>query len=73
MPADSERSEAVIADFKKRKLARSALQRIREVIHGFEQDRAADVRMARIGVTVILVMLALAAYLFFGSDLVTLT
>lgn len=72
MSADSERSEAVIEDFKKRKLARSALRRIREVIYGFEQDRAADVRVARIGITIILVMLGLAAYLFFGSDSLTL-
>jgi len=73
MPSDSKRSEAVIEEFKKRKLARSALRRMREIIHGFEQDRMDDVRMARIGITIILVMLVLAAYLFFRGDLVTLT
>jgi len=73
MPSDSKRSEAVIEEFKKRKLARSAMRRMREIIHGFEQDRMDDVRMARIGITIILVMLVLAAYLFFRGDLVTLT
>jgi len=52
MPSDSKRSEAVIEEFKKRKLARSALRRMREIIHGFEQDRMDDVRMARIGITI---------------------
>lgn len=67
MAADSERSEAVIEDYKKRKLATSALHRIRELIHGFEQDRVDDARMARIGIVIIL-LLGVAAYFFLGSD-----
>lgn len=73
MTADTNRSEAVVEDFKKRKLAGSALRRIRNIIHGFEQDRAADLRMARIGITIIIVLLGVAAYFFFGSDSLTLS
>ena len=73
MSVDTNRSEAVVEDYKKRKLARSALRRIREIIHGFEQDRTADLRMARIGITIIIVLLGVAAYLFFGGDSLTLS
>jgi len=73
MATDSERSEVVVEDYKKHKLARSALRRIHEIIIGFEQDRAADLRMARIGITIILVLLGVAAYFFFGSDSLTLS
>ncbi|MDH3761813.1 MAG: hypothetical protein OEU50_12585 [Gammaproteobacteria bacterium] len=67
MTADYERSEAVVEDYKKRKLAASALRRIRELIHGYEQDRVADVRMARIGI-IIIMLLGAAAYFFLGGD-----
>lgn len=67
MTADSERSAAVVEDYRKRKLARSALRRIHEIIEGFERDRAVDLRLARIGVTIILVLLGLSAYFFFGG------
>jgi len=73
MAADSERSELVVEDYKKHKLARSALLRIHEIIHGFERDRAADLRMARIGISIILVLLGVAAYFFFGSDSLTIS
>ena len=66
MAADPERSEAVIEDYKKRKLATSALYRIRELIHAFEQDRVSDVRMARIGIVIIL-LLGVTAYFFLDS------
>ena len=69
MTADPERSEAVIEDYKKRKLATSALHRIRELIHDFEQDRASDMRLARIGIIIIL-LLGVAAWFFLGSETV---
>ncbi len=72
MATDYERSEAVIEDYKKRKLASSALHRIRRLIHGFEQDRATDVHMARIGI-VIIVLLGVAAYFFLGGNGTTLS
>ena len=71
MTTDSDRSERVVADFKKRKLAASALARIHEIIQGFEQDRIVDRRMARIGIVIILAVLAIAAYFFFsGEDII---
>ncbi|MCP4386696.1 MAG: hypothetical protein GY802_00245 [Gammaproteobacteria bacterium] len=72
MATDYERSEAVVEDYKKHKLATSALRRIHELIRGFEQDRVADVRMACIGVTIIILLLGLTAYFFFGGDNLTL-
>lgn len=72
MAADYERSEAVVEDYKKHKLATSALRRIGELIHGFEQDRAADVHMARIGAIIIILLLA-GAYFVFGGDSLTLS
>ncbi|TNF85792.1 MAG: hypothetical protein JSU67_13505 [Gammaproteobacteria bacterium] len=71
MTPDSERSEQVIESYKRRKLAASAIRRIHEIIQGFEQDRIADWRMARIGAMIILALLAIAAFLFFGSRGVT--
>jgi len=73
MPADTERSQAVIEDYKKRKLAGSALRRIHELIEGFERDRAVDLRLARIGVTIILVLLGLSVYYFLGGNSLTLS
>ncbi len=73
MTADTDRSEAVVEDYKKRKLAHSALRRIGEIIHGFEKDRAADLRTARIGITIIIALLGVAAYFFFGGDSLTLS
>ena len=72
MVPDIERSEAVVEDYKKRKFAGSALRRIHEVIRGFERDRAADVRMARIGIAIILAILGVAAWFFLGVDSQTL-
>ncbi len=68
MTSDAERSEAVVEDYKKHKLASSALRRIHEIIHGFERDRAADVQMARIGVLIIVAILGVAACFFLGVD-----
>lgn len=73
MIVDTKRSEAVVEDYKKNKLARSAMRRIHEIIHGFEQDRAYDLRMARLGIIIILVLLGLAAYFFFSGERLTLS
>ena len=73
MASDTERSEAVVEDYKKHKLASSALRRIQEIIHGFESDRAADARMARIGIFVILAILGVATWFFLGVDSQTLS
>jgi len=73
MTPDIERSEKVVEEYKKRKLASSALRRIHELILDFEQERVADWRMARIGVVIIVTLLAIAAYLFFRAGGLTLS
>jgi hypothetical protein len=72
MSSDPSRSEQVIADFKRRKLARSALCRIQQLIHEFEEGRACDRRLARIGVIVVLLLVSVSLYLLFSSDSITL-
>ncbi|MDH3388634.1 MAG: hypothetical protein OEN02_12075 [Gammaproteobacteria bacterium] len=72
MESDSARSEQVVEAYKRHKLAVGALRRMRELVHGFEQDRAVDARLARIGVALILVVLATAAWLYISGDSITL-
>ena len=60
MAAEPTRSEEVISDFKQRKLARNALRRIQELILGFEEDRAFDRQLARIGVIAVVLLGAVA-------------
>lgn len=73
MNPDIERSEQVVEQYKKHKLAGSALRRIQELIDSFEQERITDRRMARIGVVIIAAVLAFAAYSFFNSQGITLS
>jgi hypothetical protein len=73
MPTGSSRSDEVITDFKQHKLAISALRRIQELINGFEKDHAFDLRLARIGVIVLLALLGVAAYVFLGGNSLTLS
>ena len=68
MSLNSPKSEQVIEDYKKHKLARSALHRIHELIRGFEEDRVFDLRLAQFGMVIILGLLAAAAYLLLGVD-----
>ena len=73
MESETPRSEQVVEDYKKHKLASSALRRIHDLILGFERERAADLRLARIGIVLLLVLLAVAAYFFFNTDSLTLS
>jgi len=72
MAAEPTRSEEVISDFKQRKLARSALLRIRELILGFEKDRAFDRQLARIGVIAVVLLVAVSLYFLFTGSSITL-
>ena len=73
MSQESSRSEKVVEDFKKRNLAISAFRKIQEIILGFDEDRAADVRMARIGVVIIVVVVVVAAYYYLSMESITLS
>jgi hypothetical protein len=72
MVSEPTRSEEVISDFKQRKLARSALRRIQELILGFEEDRVFDRQLARIGVIAVVLLVAVSLYFLFGGDSITL-
>lgn len=68
MSTESSRSEQVVEDYKKHKLARSALRRIHDLIGGFEQDRLIDRKLARIGLVVIVLLIVAGFYLVFAPD-----
>ena len=72
MSTEPTRSEQTISEFKQRKLAHSALHRIQELIQSFEDDLAFDWRLARIGVLVIAVLVAVSFYLQFSGSSITL-
>ncbi len=72
MDSQSTRSEQVVEDFKKRKLASSAFRRIHELIEGFEQGRREDRRLAWVGIAAIALILIAAAVIFLNTQSVTL-
>ena len=72
MSSTPNRSEEVVNSFKQHKLALSAMRRIHELIESFEQERAADRRLAKAGVPVILLLIGIALYFMLSGDSVTL-
>jgi hypothetical protein len=72
MASEPTRSEEVIADFKQRKLARSALRRIQELILGFDEDRAFDRQLARLGIVIVVLLVSVSFYFLFSGDSITL-
>ena len=66
------RSEAVVENYKQRKLAQSAMRRIHELIQGFEQERVTDKRLAGAGLLAILLLIGVSLYFFLSGDSVTL-
>jgi hypothetical protein len=72
MSHDTSRSEQVIEDYKKHKLAGSALRRIHELIRGFEEDRAFDLRLAQFGMVIILGLIGVSACLLLNFDRLSL-
>ena len=72
MAIESPRSEQVVQDYKKHKLAHNALRKIQQLIQGFENERVADARMARVGIVLIVVIIALTVLYFLNMESVTL-
>jgi len=62
------RSEQVVADFRQRRLAQTALRRIRDVLREFEKDRAFDYRAARFGLIAVVLLLVVSSYLLFSGN-----
>ena len=73
MSQDETRSQHVIEAYKRHKLALLALRRMQNMVRGFETDRKADERFARIGVGLILLLLLAALLLFLGGEQVILS
>ena len=73
MSQDETRSRQVIEAYKRHKLALGALCRMRRIVRGFESDRQADRRFARIGIGLILLLLLVGLALFLGGERVTLS
>jgi hypothetical protein len=72
MSPDTSRSEQVIEDYKKHKLASSALSRIDDLIRGFEEGRALDLRLAQFGMLITLGLLGVSACLLLSVDRLSL-
>ena len=72
MASEPTRSEQVVAGYRQRKLGQSALRRIHELIQGFEEERAFDWRMARIGLLLMVVLVSVSLYFVFGGERITL-
>ena len=72
MSAQHSRSDEVVEDYKKHKLARSALRRIHELLQAFEEDRAFDKKLARFGVGLMLLLVAVSLFWLFGGDTIIL-
>ena len=68
MSAQPSRSEEVIDDYKKHKLARSALRHIQNLLHGFEKERRFDMKLARAGLVLLLLLVAGSLYWLSSFD-----
>ncbi len=66
MAEQESRSEQVLEAYKRHKLARSALRRIRDLIRDFDGHRAADRRLAGIGLALLLVVILLT-WLYYAT------
>jgi hypothetical protein len=67
MSADTSRSEQVVEDYKKHKLAGCALHRINDLIRGFEAERAIDLRLAQFGSILVLALIGVSAYFLLNN------
>ena len=72
MSSRSSRSEAVVEDYKKHKLSRSALRHIRDLLHAFEQERALDRKLAWAGLVMIVLLVSISLYWFLSGDSIVL-
>jgi hypothetical protein len=72
MSTEPGRSEQVIADFKQRRLARSAFHRIRDLLREFEEERAFDRRAAGFGVIAVVLLVDAALLLLLSGNSLTI-
>lgn len=72
MSQQASRSEQIIEGYKEHKLAVSALRRIHDLIQGFEEERASNLRLAAVGLPVMLVLIGVAVYSLLSTSSLTL-
>jgi hypothetical protein len=72
MSSDTTRSEEVISDFKKRRLTQSALRRIQDLLHEFEEGHVFDRRLALVGVVIVVLLVSVAFFFLFSGNSITL-
>ena len=72
MSGEPNRSEQVLEQYKQRKLARSALLRIQDLIRQFEAEDAFDRKAARVGILALAVLLGAAVFFMYGGAQITL-
>ena len=72
MSRDTSRSEQVVEQYKRHKLAASTRRKIHRMIIGFEQERADDVRYARIGLIILMVLIGIMLAFYWSNEQITL-
>ena len=72
MSRDTSRSEQVVEQYKRHKLAASTRRKIHRMIIGFEQECADDVRYARIGLIILMVLIGIMLAFYWSNEQITL-
>ncbi len=72
MADEKSRSEQVVEAYKRHKLARSALRRIHDLIRDFDSARAADRRLAWVGLALLLLAIVLTCLYYATVERATL-
>ena len=66
------RSDQVIEDYKKHKLAASAMHRVQALIRSFENERLTDRRLARFGLPGMLLLIGVSTYILLSGKILIL-
>ena len=72
MSQQTSRSEQVVEDFKRHKLAISALRRVRQIILGYDEDHATNLQLARVGLAVVLMLIVGSTYFLMNTHSIIL-
>ena len=67
MDSNTTRSEDVIEDFKKNKLANSAWHKIHRLIQSFDDERRSDKHWAKVGLIILVLLVTGLSIYFFGT------
>ncbi len=70
---NDEQSCQVVEKYKQEKINTSILARIQQLIQKFEEDAIVDRRIAWIGISILIVLIAIAIYLLSSGSQVTIS